>query len=177
MEKQGFFVSRDKLVYGISGQAVSNQFEEKYDAIEIPTVFYLNLKYEDEIYLPVSLFQTQLSPLQAIVKFLKENLEKTNKQIALLLNRDPKTIWITYRAVEKKKSFQLKESEIQIPLSIFKDRKLSVLEALVSFLKEQDLKYSEIASLLNRDQRTVWTVHTRAKKKLGKKIKHESRKK
>ncbi len=55
---------------------------------------------------------------------------------------------------------------LDIPLRILQDRTVAVLEAIVEYLKEErDLRYSEIAELLNRDQRTIWTVYSRAKKK------------
>ena len=58
------------------------------------------------------------------------------------------------------------DSVISIPSSIFKDRALSVLEVLTEFLKEQEgLTYHEIAVLLGRDDRTIWTCFSRAKKK------------
>jgi hypothetical protein len=56
--------------------------------------------------------------------------------------------------------------DIAIPSSVFKDRSLSVLEILVEYLKdEKKLSYHEIAVLLNRNDRTVWTVYNRARKK------------
>ncbi|KYK27384.1 hypothetical protein AYK26_03940 [Euryarchaeota archaeon SM23-78] len=180
MEKPDFFINSTNLEYSISEQRISNQFKTEDSISETPSVFYLNLKYEDEIYLPVTLFKNRLTPLQIIVKYLKENLHKTNKQIALLLNRDPKTIWVTYRSVQKKKAFVFEETDIQVdiqvPLSIFRDRRLSILEALVHYLKNLEMKYSEIARILNKDQRTVWTVHSRAKKKFEKNKKDESKK-
>jgi hypothetical protein len=58
--------------------------------------------------------------------------------------------------------------EVMIPSSIFLDRNISVLEVLVRYLKEQKkLKYHEIAVLLNRDDRTIWTCYNRALKKRG----------
>jgi len=43
---------------------------------------------------------------------------------------------------------------------------LSVLGAIVSYLKDNfNLRYSEIAALLNRDERNMWTAYNRAKKK------------
>ncbi len=55
---------------------------------------------------------------------------------------------------------------LEIPLKILQDRSVAVLEAIVEYLKEEkSLKYSEIALLLNRDQRTIWTVYSRVKKK------------
>lgn len=58
------------------------------------------------------------------------------------------------------------ESNLDIPSQIFQNRSLSVLESLVKYLKEEkNLTYSEIARLLNRDDRTIWTVYARVKKK------------
>jgi hypothetical protein len=55
---------------------------------------------------------------------------------------------------------------INVPTSVFKDRSVSVLESMVRFLKEKhNLTYHEIAVLLNRDDRTIWTVYSRVKKK------------
>ncbi len=55
---------------------------------------------------------------------------------------------------------------MSIPLRIFSDRTLSVLEAIVEYLHEKEnLSFHQIALLLNRDDRTVWTCHNRAKKK------------
>ena len=57
---------------------------------------------------------------------------------------------------------------IVVPSSIFRDRELSVLEAMVEYFRERKgMKYSEIARLLNRDDRTIWTVYKRAKFKRG----------
>lgn len=56
-------------------------------------------------------------------------------------------------------------SSDSIPTSIFQDREIAVLEAIVEFLKEEkNLHYSEIANLLSRDDRTIWTTYSRVKK-------------
>lgn len=66
----------------------------------------------------------------------------------------------------KKEDFVSSTHSVNIPSIIFTDRRLSVLEILVEYLKdEKNLNYSEIARLLNRDDRTIWTVYQRAKKK------------
>jgi len=57
-----------------------------------------------------------------------------------------------------------------VPTYILKDRSVSVLEAIVEYLKDnENLSYHEIALLINRDDRTIWTVYSRVKKKRGKK--------
>jgi len=63
----------------------------------------------------------------------------------------------------------VKKTNIPIPSKIFTDRSLSVLEAIVKYLKEKKgMTYHEIAVLLNRDDRTIWTVYQRARKKNAK---------
>lgn len=122
-----------------------------------------------DILIPVSIFEAEnLSALEAICKYLKEEKELTYSKIALLLNRNSRTIWTTYsNAAQKiKEKLLVKESKFFIPISIFTDRKLSVLEAIVSHLKDNfNLRYSEIAALLNRDERNIWTAYKKAKEK------------
>nr|MCK4929876.1 hypothetical protein [Nanoarchaeota archaeon] len=62
-----------------------------------------------------------------------------------------------------------KES-ITIPIQVLQNRQFGVLEATVVYLKDEiGLKYSEIARLLNRDDRTIWNVYNNAKKKTKRK--------
>jgi hypothetical protein len=56
--------------------------------------------------------------------------------------------------------------EVLIPVSIFKKEKLTPFEAMVKYLKEEkNLNYRQIGKLLNRDERNIWTVYNRSKKK------------
>ena len=58
-------------------------------------------------------------------------------------------------------------SNVEVPSEIFKDRSLSVLEAISVYLKDKiKMTYHEIAVLTNRDDRTIWTCYNRGKKKL-----------
>lgn len=124
-----------------------------------------------EYFIPISLFWEKLAPLETVVKFLIENHNLTIKDVSSLLNRSQKTIWQAYKSSKKKhpKKFIIKSEQFSVPISIFSNRKLSILESLVSYLKKtQNLKLSQIASLLNRDQRTIWTSYSRARKKYAK---------
>jgi len=68
--------------------------------------------------------------------------------------------------LKRNKRTEKRKRSLNIPSAIFRDRSLSVLEILVEFLKEKKgLSYHEIAELLNRDDRTIWTVYNRAQKK------------
>lgn len=130
------------------------------------------LKTQDAV--PLSIFNNDyLSSLEIVVKYLKENLEYSLTKIAKRLNRSVKTIWATYTNAKRKMPaiFQPHESASSffIPLSLFYDRKYSPLEAVVRYLKE-DCKqsYHQIALLLNRDDRTIWSTYHRMKIKLEK---------
>ena len=124
---------------------------------------------KEEVAVPISVFKNDyLSSLETIVKYLRENLLLSFKQIASLTNRNNISLAVTYRNAKKKLESKFVEeiSPYRIPVSILKDRKLSVLENIVSYLKDTfGLAYHKIALLLNRDDRTIWTVYQRAKKK------------
>jgi hypothetical protein len=125
--------------------------------------------HHHETLLPINIFKTEaLSALEAIVKYLKENKNLTFHEIAVLLKRDDRTIWATYAKSRKKmlNHFHLMPSKHVIPVSLFAERKLSVLETIVHYLKHAiKLNLHDIAVLLNRDDRTIWTVWNRASKK------------
>ena len=125
---------------------------------------------EEEVKVPISVFNNEyLSSLENIVKYLRENLLLSFKQIGSLTNRNEIALAVTYRNAKKKMpaKFVIEEiSPYSIPVSILKGRKLSVLENIAAYLKDTfNLNYHSIAVLLNRDDRTIWTVYQRAKKK------------
>lgn len=63
----------------------------------------------------------------------------------------------------------LDSSKISFPSSALQNRDVSILEAVVVYLKDKKtFSYHEIALLLNRDDRTIWTCYNRAVKKRGK---------
>jgi hypothetical protein len=133
----------------------------------------INLSFfKDNIFLPISIFNNNsLSALEAISKYLKEELDLRYCEIALLLNRNERTIWGAYNSAKQQmnKRFVLDSSDFLIPIYIFRNRSLGVLEVLAKYLKEElNLRYCQIASLLNRDDRTIWTVYNRVRKKRNK---------
>ncbi len=122
---------------------------------------------EQEIRLPISIFSTELSPLESVVKFLRENKNMSLHKIAKTLNRDDSTIWTTYNNSKRKFPKELPFYGELIPLNQINNRELSILESLVSYLK-QIHSCKEIASLLNRKEQTIWTAYRRAKQKNAK---------
>ena len=143
--------------------------EHSFSHEEVNALF-ANAGQEHETLLPINVFNNdRLSALETIVKYLKENKQFTFHNIAVLLNRDDRTIWATYAKSRKKmmSQFHLQPSKYLIPATIFAARKLSVLETLAHHLNENlSLSLHEIAQVLNRDDSTIWTVCHRAAKKL-----------
>lgn len=161
---------------------VISRFEElaKEDKIYVISYFINELKslYADkkeifdkkEISIPIGVFGNDaLSSLEAIVKYLKEELKLGFSKIGKLLNRSSKTIWATYHNSIKKmpSSFGAVSRDILIPISAFADRSFSTLESLVAFVKDLGYSNHEIALMLHLDDRTIWTVYDRVKKKRG----------
>ncbi len=114
----------------------------------------------------VSIFATKLSPAEALVKWLKENNNLRYTEIARMLNRDVRGIWVTYQNTKKKHSATFKPSQIYIPLSTFNDRSRSILEHLVLYLKDQQgLDLTTISTLLNKHRNTIATTYKRGRRK------------
>ena len=150
-----YFIDELKRVHGISGQDI---FAKK------------------EISIPIGVFDNDiLSSLEAIVKYMKENLKLRFSKIAKLLNRSNKTIWATYHKAIKKmpSSFEEISRDVMIPASAIFNRSFSTLESVVAFVKDLDYTNHEVAVMLHLDDRTIWTVYDRVKKKRGMKIDSE----
>jgi hypothetical protein len=120
-----------------------------------------------EIRIPLSLFEDKLGALEVLCKYMKENLGLSYHEIAQALGRDDRTIWTAYsQAIKKQKEpLKIKDTSLFVAISIFDNKELTVLESIIFYLKHKGRKYSEIAKLLNRDQRNIWTIYSRAVKK------------
>lgn len=161
--------------YGNQIQEFSKKFVdflEKEYGLDIGEVRNLISKIEKkgkEIRIPISVFNNkELSILESICKYLKEEFGFSFHRVALLLNRDDRTIWVTYNNSLKKRKgrLSLKGSEISIPVSLLKNRKLTTFEVIALYLKDNyRLSYHEIGVLLRRDERNIWAIYHRARKK------------
>ena len=165
-------------------RSLLGELQTRLDAYGLELKDVLEVVKKQELSVPVSSI-ADIHPLEGIVLYLKQ-LEISFTEIASLLKRDYATIYTTYRNAVKRrvkvkavtqegleilKKLNLKtKHDIRIPVSAISQRPLSILEGVVFYLKQNfGLRYHEIAVLLNRDDRTVWTVYQRAEKKHGKK--------
>ena len=124
----------------------------------------------NEISVPIGIFGNDiLSSLEAIVKYMKEDLKLAFSKIGKLLNRSNKTIWATYHNASGKmpSSFYDVSREITIPVSAIADRSFSTLESIVAFVKGLGHTNHEVAKMLHLDDRTIWAVYDKVKKKRG----------
>jgi len=137
-----------------------NRLKLKY--IKLDIFSYLE---NEEVFIPLSIFNKKLSSLEVISKYLSEYKNLSLKKISKVLNRSNRNIWNAYNKSKKKFSDRLvvKESPL-LPSSILRNLQFTLLENIVSYLKENlRFSYHEIAVLLHRDDRTVWTVYNRIK--------------
>jgi hypothetical protein len=159
----------------VGGQLFEELFfefiEQKYNISKKDLLKIIEAKQNINYSIPVSILRNKkLSSLEAIVKFLRENRQLSYNIIGGHLNRNPKTLAVTYSVARRKmpESF-LKEADDdikRIPFTVFSER-LSILECICRYLKSLDNSYATIARLLDKDQRTIWTVCKRAEEKLG----------
>lgn len=158
----GATVSKDALIH--ENRLLKIYLKEKLQLSEQEIEKILR---EKEITLPISIFRNKLSSLEVVVKYLKEHQQLHFAAIARLLNRDERTVWHAYqRALKKKYTITIADSDIKIPVSLFSERKYAPLEVVVAFLKDShNLTFAEIAVLLARSPKTVWTIYQRIQKK------------
>ena len=151
---------KDKDIIAFIG--LYSRLKLRYNKLEL-----LNMLDRRELFIPLSIFNKKLSSLEVISKYLFENENLSLKSISNLLNRSNRNIWNSYDRSKKKfpKKLLVKES-ILLPISILKNLDFTLLENIILYLKETlELSYHEIAVLLHRDDRTIWTVYNRLKKK------------
>ena len=118
--------------------------------------------------IPISIFRSNLSGLEALAIYLKDIMGLSTRDVAELLNRNTSTIYTTYQNAKKKLKTELDCSDfsIEIPAAIFADRKFSVLESLAAHLREKEnLTLARIAEAINRNYSTIKTVYRRYQEK------------
>ncbi len=127
---------------------------------------------KSSIFIPLSVFSNKkLSALELTVRYLKEEAEMSNKDIANILKRTPQNIWLTYRnSVEKQaQSLKIPKTKFFFPITIFNER-LSMLESIICYVHDNySVGFTEIGNMIGRDPRTVWTAFKRAQLKNEKK--------
>jgi len=173
-------LGKDSLTKAEADSLLSGLDKKRFLEQLVATLKYKHFMTDDEIAtmfqpseqgtnIPLSILANgELSALESICRYLKEKGYRYS-EIAKLLNRDQRTIWVTYHNSIKKQKEPLlvPESKYTLNPSIFQDRNLSILEAVVRHLKDtHNLRYVDIAGLINRDERNVWDLYHKAGQKM-----------
>lgn len=169
MESKGHVVVDEELA--LIKLAISNyQKRNNVPDSKILQIIGQVLRGEEEIMVPLSIFNKRLGVLESVVKYLKENLGLRNSRIAKLMNRDDRTIWATYNNSKKKHEEKFQDSEAVVPISVFSERMFGALESLSIFMRdEMSMTFTAIGASLERSPRTIWTSYSKGMKK-----KHET---
>ena len=132
----------------------------------------LREKSEKSVLIPSSILkEKKLGILESTIKHLKEDLNLSYHQIAVLLERDDRAIWTAYSKAIKKKQEKLNifEPNYWLPIFLFRNDALGPLESISIYLRDTgNLAFNQIAKLLDRDNRTIWACYHNGKNKLGK---------
>lgn len=145
------------MIKQISNLLSSLAIEEKHEILN-------EVLKNKQIGMPISVFKANLSGLEIITKYIKEVEKKSFKEISKILNRKLSTLYNTYNNSKIKfaNNLDISNYSVSIPLGIFKDRKYSILESIVAYLKDkQKLSFTQISSLLNKNYNTTKTVYMR----------------
>jgi hypothetical protein len=145
--------------------------EDVISALESFLAVYKEERANGKPKIPLSVFSDKnLGILEATTKYLKENYSMRYCDIARLLNRDERTIWVSCEKATKKNGHKLDtNSKYSVPPEIFSNRKVGPLEMLVVYLKDDlHLGFHEISKLLNRGYMTVYLSYRHGKEKNGK---------
>jgi len=133
------------------------------DFLQALETFIKQYKQQKQIHsIPIELFSNRkLGVLELVVKYLKENNNLNYHQIAVLLNRDERTVWNSYRnAVKKHKELlTISKTDKSIDISNFANRKNSPLGSLIRYLKQNGLNLKQISILTNRSYKTIWLTY------------------
>jgi len=162
-------LSKDRTLLAL--HFLLNDLAIKYN-IDYEQIFHaLSAKESDALpcFVPMEIYTDRpLGVLEATVKFLRVERGMSFNQIAKLLNRDNRTIWSSYHnAIGKSRKRFSPKTKIPVPLDIFSDRKLGLLEALCVYLKDQkNMTYHDIGTALKRNERTIWTSYKHARRKM-----------
>ncbi|MBW2967331.1 hypothetical protein KY362_02480, partial [Candidatus Woesearchaeota archaeon] len=109
-----------------------------------------------------------LSPSEALCTYLHRQRGLSFHEIALLINRDERSVWTSCSRAGAKRGtlIQPDKDSIRIPTSLFHDRSLSILEHVVYHLKSaHSMTNAKVAALLNKNPSAVATVAKRAERK------------
>lgn len=144
--------------------AMRNECYEEFGLTKSLFVEFLS-RFDDEVLIPATIFSQQMSPLRALVKYLREECNYSVSNIANKLNRTGSLISASYESV-KNNTLIMHDFSFAIPLELFSKGKHSIMETVVNYLITiQGLSTQEVALTLKRDSSVVWAFKRRYQRK------------
>ncbi len=138
----------------------------KKENLQLEEVVHLFEESRPEVLIPLNIFCRGIPPGEALCKYLKDKENLSYKEIGELLGKSVNTIWATYQHACKRKIVSRSENKYFLPISLFQNRSLSLMETIVLHLNQiYHLKNKEIASLLHTSHSSVAVLMKRAKDK------------
>lgn len=127
------------------------------------------IQISTDILIPTFIFRNKnLGILESVVKYLKEEHKLAYHQIAIILKRDDRVIWVTYNKAFRKNMERLRveSPNYWVPVSVFTDKVLGPLESLSKyFIETARMDMDKISKLLERGPRSISMCYKRAKEK------------
>ncbi|MFH1849766.1 MAG: hypothetical protein ABH879_06285 [archaeon] len=158
------FIGKDELIKALD--EILTALRDNHNISEEEALRLLREK-QSKYSVPVEIFASGLSVLEALVKYVKETYDLNYHEIGGLIERDERSVWAAYQTgiIRQKGPFKIRESRIGIPVNIF-TKQYSLLESIIIYLKEvEHLRNIQIAKLLSKRSSTIWTCYTRAMQK------------
>ncbi|MFH1439318.1 MAG: hypothetical protein ABIG89_02050, partial [Candidatus Woesearchaeota archaeon] len=166
--RESLYLNLDKDMIKLvnSYKSLKDKYKSEFDDV-------INILDKD-VSIPFDVFVSGRNLLESLSCYLVDSLDYSFDEISLLLNRNIKIVTKAYNSKKKTEDKSCLNNiystkslhSIKVPLVLFRSRSLSMMEHLVKYLKESyNLKFSQIAKLLNKDQRTIWTIYMRSCKK------------
>ncbi len=155
--------------------ALTNEYTSYYSE-EIKYRLTTEINSIEQIQVPADIFAGRTSPARALVRFLAETKQMPLKEVAKILHKSYANTWISYKKAKSLHNSEHEQGILEnkgygqagyfIPLSAFSHNGfLTVFEALVVYMKKF-FTFSQISRIVKKDPRTIWTVYSRAKKKM-----------
>ncbi len=139
------------------------ELEKKYS---MPYHEIFALIKNSEIHLPLSIFSKDLGAFESIVRYLKDSLDLSFKQISILTKRKIQAVRTTYNRAKGKDHRDASPTKDTIPLNVIHDHNLSVLENIVNYFLQIGMDIHSISRVMDRNYKTIWTIKQRIKGKL-----------
>jgi hypothetical protein len=143
-------------------------YQTQHDLLSSNHLQTYSQEQKDTLLVPLSVFSKGGSTLRLLVSYLKDVQKLSFHEIARQINRSYIAVYTTYHAAHHADSTSVlspEPSAIMIPLYAFASRSFSPLESLVAYLSRLHLRQNQIAVLLKKDARTIWTIQSRIAKK------------